>query len=79
VRTSVPLSIRVLKPLIDAGPVFRSAGNLNGTLPSNHGFAAGLGVEAHVWRLRIAPQFRYLRWARRQYPYSSPLAVPDQV
>jgi hypothetical protein len=58
-RFSIPL----VKPFVDAGPAFRSAGNLNGTSPSNHGFAAGLGVEVRLWRLTIAPQFRYLRFA----------------
>ncbi|MGD1090996.1 MAG: outer membrane beta-barrel protein [Bryobacteraceae bacterium] len=75
-RFSFPL----VKPFIDAGPAFRSAGNLNGSSPSNHGVAVGLGVEAHLWKLRIAPQFRYLRWAHDQHVgYFQPSTVPDQV
>jgi hypothetical protein len=74
------LSIPLVKPFIDAGPVFRTAGNLNYTSPSNHGFAAGLGVEAHLWKLKIAPQFRYLRWARDQnVGFFQPSTVPDQI
>jgi hypothetical protein len=62
-RFSIPL----VKTFIDAGPAFRTAGNLNGASPSNHGFAAGLGIEARPWKLKIASQFRHLRWARDQH------------
>ena len=75
-RFQLPL----IKPFIDAGPVFRDLNNLSHTNPSNHGFAAGVGVEAHLWKLRIAPQFRYLRWARDQnVPRLSMTTVPDQI
>jgi hypothetical protein len=56
--------MRTITPSIEAGPIFRTASNLNGTNPSNHGIAAGLGAEGHFWKIRLAPQFRYLRWAR---------------
>ena len=49
------LSTSRVKPFIDAGPAFRSAGNLNWTSPSNHGIAAGLGVEAHLWKPFFLP------------------------
>jgi hypothetical protein len=39
-----------VKPFIDAGPAFRSAGNLSWTSPSNHGVAAGLGMEVRLWQ-----------------------------
>jgi hypothetical protein len=76
-RFSLPL----VKPFVEAGPSFRTAGNLNSTSPSSHGFTAGMGVEAHVLKLRIAPQVRYTRWARdRRSPYSfAPSTVPDQA
>ena len=75
-RFSFPL----IKPFVDAGPAFRSAGNLNGASPSNHGLAAGLGVEVRLWKLKIAPQFRYVRWARDQnVGFFQPPTVPDQV
>ena len=63
---------------IEAGPSFRTAYNLNGALPSSHGFAAGAGAEVRAWKLRIAPQVRYVRWARDS-SHAFPLTVPDQV
>jgi hypothetical protein len=74
-------SLPVMKPFVEAGPSFRTSGNLNSTLPSSHGFTAGVGLEAHAWKLRIAPQVRYSRWARdRRSPYSfAPSTVPDQA
>jgi len=70
----------LVKPFIDAGPAFRYSYSLSHTNPSNHGFAAGLGVEAHFWKLRVAPQFRYLRWARDQnVPMFGLTTVTDQV
>jgi hypothetical protein len=69
-----------VSPFIEAGPAFRISGNLNYASPSNHGFAAGLGVEARLWKLGIAPPFRYLRWAPDQtaHPFT-PATVTDQV
>ena len=52
-----------LKPFIEAGPCFRASGNLNGSSPSIYGGTAGLGVEMHLWKLRIGPVARYIRWA----------------
>ncbi len=70
----------LVKPFVEAGPSFRSSGNLNGASPSNHAFAAGLGVEARVWKLKIARQARYLRWARdHNVTYFAPSTVPDQT
>ena len=70
----------VVKPFIDAGPAFRYSYARSYTNPSNHGFTAGLGVEAHLWKLKIAPQFRYLRWARDQnVPRFALTTVTDQV
>ena len=77
-RFSLPL----VRPFVEAGPSFRSSGNLNGSSPSSRGFAAGMGVEAHAWKLRIAPRVRYSRWARdRWYKVAAfaPLTVPDQA
>jgi len=77
-------SLPILKPFVEAGPTFRTAGNLNGTSPSHHGLTAGVGVEAHAWKLKIAPQVRYLRWARDPYSQiplfgTSPFTVRDQA
>ena len=61
-------------------PAFRYSYARSYTNPSNHGFTAGLGVEAHLWKLKIAPQFRYLRWARDQnVPRFALTTVTDQV
>jgi len=51
------------KPFAEAGPAFRTAGNLNGTNPSHAGITAGLGVELHAAGLTFAPVVRYTRWA----------------
>ncbi|MGH9622755.1 MAG: hypothetical protein ACRD4G_00255 [Bryobacteraceae bacterium] len=67
-----------LKPFLEAGPVFRSSGNLNGTNPSTHGFTVGGGVAIHAWKLTIAPEVRYLRWAR-DHSAAGPPTVQNQV
>src|ERR1700722_5449404 len=74
-------ALPILRPFIEAGPSFRTSGNLNSTSPSNHGFAAGLGVEAKLWKLKLAPQLRYIRWARdsRMAGFGAPFTKPDQV
>jgi len=78
-RVSLPrFSPPMVKPFIEAGPSFRAAYNLNGALPSRHGFAVGAGVEVHAWKLRITPQVRYVRWAR-DGSHIIPRTVPDQA
>src|SRR5580704_6104863 len=52
------------RPFLEAGPSFRTAGNLNGTNPSHYGLAAGAGAETSLGRFRIAPEIRYIRWAQ---------------
>lgn len=52
-----------LRPFVEAGPSFRTTGNLNGTNPSHAGITAGIGLETHLWGLNIAPTLRYTRWA----------------
>ncbi len=52
-----------MKPLIEAGPSFRVAGNLNNAAPSPYGATGGLGVEAQIGKLRISPVIRYTHWA----------------
>jgi hypothetical protein len=54
---------RSWRPFLEAGPSFRTAGNLNGTNPSHYGVAAGAGAETRLGRFRIAPEIRYIRWA----------------
>jgi hypothetical protein len=52
-----------VRPVLEAGPSFRLSGNLNGYNPSRYGVTAGGGVETDYKALRIAPVFRYTRWA----------------
>jgi hypothetical protein len=68
----------VLNPFVEAGPSFRASGNLNNTGPSHGGFTAGAGVEAHFYKFRIAPEFRYTRWAADTVS-SPPFTNPNQV
>lgn len=69
-----------LSPLLEIGPSFRAAGNANGTSPSNHGVTAGAGLQAKLWKLKIAPQLRYTRWAADGVHYSAaPSTKQDQI
>ena len=70
-------SVHHLAVIIEAGPSFRTAYNLNGASPSSHGVTAGIGIEVRAWKLRIAPQVRYLRWAHDSAK-AFPLTVSDQ-
>jgi hypothetical protein len=69
---------RSWRPFVEAGPTFRTAGNLNGTNPSHYGLAAGVGAETRVGRLRIAPEVRYIRWAEDTNSFGA-LTRSDQV
>ena len=51
-------------PFIEAGPSFRSAGNLNGTSPSAFGATLGAGVKLRLKQIDIVPTLRYTRWER---------------
>ena len=52
------------KPFFEAGPAFRSSGNLNGANPSKYGATGGAGVEIKWGKVRISPGLRYSRWAK---------------
>ncbi len=75
------LTYRSVRPFLEAGPSFRASGNLNGAKPAHYGLTAGAGVEAHAFRLAIAPTIRYTRWAADDLPGGvlSPRTRPDQV
>lgn len=69
-----------LRPFLEGGPSFRSAGNLNQTNPSNHGVSAGVGIEGRWRALSLAPSIRYTRWAKDRYPWSYDVQTrSDQV
>jgi hypothetical protein len=52
-------SVRAWKPFVEAGPSFRYAKNTGG---SASGLTAGVGIENHFRRLKIAPVLRYTYW-----------------
>lgn len=56
-------SLGRVRPFLEGGPSFRTAGNLNSASPSHFGVNAGVGLETQWRRLRIAPKVRYTRWA----------------
>ena len=69
-----------VKPFLEGGPAFRTAGNLNATNPSNHGVSAGVGIEGQWRALSLAPSIRYTRWAKDRYPWSHDVQTrSDQV
>jgi hypothetical protein len=51
----------VVKPYVEAGPIFRHLGSQASYL-SNSGFALGGGVDLKLWLVRITPELRYSRW-----------------
>ncbi len=51
------------RPLLEAGPSFRTAGNLNASSPSSKGITLGAGLETRFGVLRVTPCFRYTHWA----------------
>jgi hypothetical protein len=69
---------RTLTPFIEAGPSFRASGNLNGASPSIYGGTAGVGVEAHLGKLRIGPVARYTHWSA-DADYTSVRSKRNQV
>jgi hypothetical protein len=70
-------AFRGVTPFVEAGPSFRTTGNLNSANPSHSGVTAGVGVEMHVHRLNIAPAVRYTRWA--EDPPHSVQTIPNQL
>jgi hypothetical protein len=53
-----------IHPVLEAGPSFRVAGNLNGFNPSHHGITAGGGIEMQYKAVKVSPVLRYTRWAK---------------
>lgn len=69
-----------IMPFLEAGPSFRVTGNLNEVHPSHYGFTAGVGFERQVGRWRLAPAFRYTRWAQDvQVLRADARTRPDQL
>jgi hypothetical protein len=51
----------VVKPYVEAGPIFRAVGSQGSNL-SKDGFALGGGVDLKVLLVRVTPEVRYSRW-----------------
>ncbi|HTR38761.1 MAG TPA: hypothetical protein VMH80_22800 [Bryobacteraceae bacterium] len=51
----------IVKPYVEAGPIFRALGS-SGSYLSNSGFAMGAGVDVKVLVVRLEPEIRYSRW-----------------
>jgi hypothetical protein len=51
------------QPLVEAGPSFRTAGNLNASSPSSKGITLGVGLRTRIGVARVTASFRYTRWA----------------
>jgi len=51
----------IVKPYVEAGPIFRHVGSQASYL-SNSGFAIGGGVDFKLLLVRITPELRYSRW-----------------
>jgi len=66
------------RPFVEAGPSFRTAGNLNGSNPSHYGVAAGAGAETVLGRFHISPEIRYIRWAEDRNSFG-PFTRSDQL
>ena len=74
------LQTRPVKPFLELGPSFRTAGNLNDTFPSSHGVTAGTGLETSLRKLRFSAGARYTRWASDNTISSfQPRTNPNQV
>lgn len=52
-----------VRPFIEAGPSFRTAGNLNQSDPSRVGVTIGAGLTTRWSKVALAPRVRYTRWA----------------
>jgi len=51
----------IVKPYVEAGPIFRHVGSQGARL-SNAGFALGGGIDVKVLLVRVTPEIRYSRW-----------------
>ena len=51
----------ILKPYVEAGPIFRHVGS-RGSQLSNSGFALGGGIDLKLLLVRITPELRFSRW-----------------
>jgi hypothetical protein len=55
------LHVPLVRPYVEAGPVFRAVGG-RGSYLSNSGAALGGGLDIKILRVRVMPEIRYSRW-----------------
>ena len=55
------LHVPLVRPYVEAGPIFRAVGS-QGPYLSNSGAALGGGLDIKILRLRVMPEIRYSRW-----------------
>jgi Outer membrane protein beta-barrel domain len=70
----------IVKPYVEAGPIFRQVGS-QGSHLSNSGFALGGGVDVKLLVVKITPELRYSRWggdARVQF-FNAPPSQLNQA
>jgi len=66
----------IVKPYVEAGPIFRHVGS-QGSYLSNSGFALGGGVDIKVLLIRVTPEVRFSRWGGDTA--STFIAAPSQL
>ena len=73
VKYHFALPVPLVKPLVEAGPSFRTH---TGNLPNltNEGFAMGAGAEFKLLLIRASSELRYTRWGK---PSTATGAFPD--
>jgi hypothetical protein len=60
------------RPYLEAGPAFRAVSSPLNPYLSSSGITAGAGVEAKLWKMRIAPDVRFVHWGKdggNAYPF----------
>jgi len=70
----------VIKPYVEAGPIFRHVGS-QASYFSNSGFALGGGIDLKLLLVKITPELRYSRWggdARVQF-FNAPPSQLNQA
>jgi hypothetical protein len=70
----------IVKPYVEAGPIFRHVSS-SGSYLSNSGFALGGGIDFKLLLVRITPELRYSRWggdARVQF-FNAPPSQLNQA
>ncbi|MEQ1886765.1 MAG: hypothetical protein ABL967_17015 [Bryobacteraceae bacterium] len=68
-------SFPIIKPMVEAGPSFRTTGSQLDWF-SNRGLTLGGGIEVKIGRLRFGPELRFTRWGSDASPNQGVLFNP---